>query len=211
MTPHFVETPLPPASDSVAPPSTAERPQGVRTFWQRRVRDPIVVQLTQGITPEKIALTLAVGSAMALFPAFGVTSLLCFLAALALRLNQPIIQILNQLLLPVHIGTFVLCVHFGEFLFRVPPEDRFHPNPNRLLEEYFTDFWSHPLHSLTSFAQALGGTLLYAIVAWLLLLPLFIPTVYYIARPIMRGIGKVKREVAAKKAAAAPPPEHPVP
>ena len=31
-----------------------------RTLWQRRVRDPIVAQLTQGITPEKIALTIAV-------------------------------------------------------------------------------------------------------------------------------------------------------
>ena len=37
-----------------------------RTFWQTRVRDPIVAQLTQGITPEKIALTIAIGSALAL-------------------------------------------------------------------------------------------------------------------------------------------------
>jgi len=44
-----------------------------RTSWQRHVIDPIAVQLTQGITPEKIALTLAVGSAFALFPILGLS------------------------------------------------------------------------------------------------------------------------------------------
>src|SRR5205823_3058237 len=38
-------------------PRGAGRGQGEgRSFWERRVRDPILAQLRQGITPEKIAL-----------------------------------------------------------------------------------------------------------------------------------------------------------
>ena len=65
--------------------------------------DPIAAQLTQGITPEKIALTLAVGSALALFPILGTTTLLCLLAGILLRLNQPIIQMVNALCTPLHL------------------------------------------------------------------------------------------------------------
>ncbi|MGC4071325.1 MAG: DUF2062 domain-containing protein [Nibricoccus sp.] len=71
---------------SQLPPAAAAQ-SAKRNFWQRRVRDPLVAQLTQGITPEKIALTLAVGTACALFPIIGMTTLLCALAAIALRLN----------------------------------------------------------------------------------------------------------------------------
>jgi uncharacterized protein (DUF2062 family) len=176
------------------------------------VRDPIVVQLTQGITPEKIALTLAVGSACALFPLFGVTSLLCFLVALALRLNQPLIQALNQLLLPVHIGSFLFLMWLGEVIFRVPMADRIVLNPWKIHEQYFEGFWSHPLSALATYLRENGDSVFYSIVAWAACVPIYVPLVYYVTRPLMRGIVKVKTEVAAKKAAvAAPPPDHPVP
>lgn len=206
-----------PAPVENTPPSAAPRahtpllPPRARTFWQRRIRDPIVVQLTQGITPEKIALTFAVGSACALFPVFGVTSLLCFVAALVWRLNQPIIQILNQLLFPVHVAAFLLCVRLGEMLFRVPAAERLTLYPWKMHEQYFEGFWSHPLRSLGFFLQDNADSVAYSIVAWALLLPLYVPLVYYSLRPVMRGIVKVKAEVAAKKAATAPPPSHPVP
>ncbi len=201
-----------------SPPSpAAPKPRGpllpprARTLWQRRVRDPIVVQITQGITPEKIALTFAVGSACALFPVFGVTSLLCFITALVWRLNQPIIQILNQLLFPVHVAVFLLCVRLGEMLFRVPVAERLTLDPWKMHVQYFEGFWSHPLSSLGFFLEDNADSVAYSIVAWALLLPLYVPLVYYTLRPVMRGIVKVKAEVAAKKAAAGPPPKHPVP
>ncbi len=163
------------------------------------------MQLTQGITPEKIALTFAIGSACALFPVFGVTSLLCFLAAFIWRLNQPIIQILNQLLLPVHIVTFLFCVRFGEILFRAPTTERLQLDPRKIHELYFEYFWSHPIHSLTFFLRDNADSVIYSIVAWSILLPLYVPIVYYTTRPLMRGIVRVKAEVAAKQAAVTPP------
>src|SRR6185436_5374216 len=87
---------------------------------QRRVLDPIVAQLTQGITPEKIALTIAVGSALALYPMLGVTTIFCFLAGILLRLNQPIIQVVNYLCFPVHLTTIYYCWLWGDRLFGTP-------------------------------------------------------------------------------------------
>ena len=72
-------------------------PAATRRFWQRWLVDPVTRQLTQGVTPEKVSLTIAVGSALALFPILGTTTWLCVLAGIALGLNQAIIQGVNAL------------------------------------------------------------------------------------------------------------------
>jgi uncharacterized protein (DUF2062 family) len=163
------------------------------------VRDPIVAQLTQGITPEKIALTVAVGSAVALFPILGTTTLLCFLVAWVLKLNQPITQLINQALWPVHVPAIFLCVKFGERVFQVH-HTRF---SIRLMNELL---WNNPKQFLHTF----GSTALYALVGWLILAPFYTAAVYYIALPIMRGVTQIKAQAAAK-AAAEQASDHPVP
>ena len=71
-----------------------------REGWRARVRRLLVEQLTQGVTPERIAFTIAFGAMLSVFPIFGVTTVLCAVAAWALRLNQPVIQLVNALLAP---------------------------------------------------------------------------------------------------------------
>lgn len=180
-------------------PASAE---SKRTFWQRRVRDPIIAQLTQGITPEKIALTIAIGSAFALFPVLGTTTLLCFLAGFLLRLNQPIIQLINQAFWPIHVPAIFGCVRLGEWIFKAP---HVHFSVRTMKDE----LWSSP----AIFFHNFGVTVLHAVVAWVALAPIYIAAVYYIALPITRAIYRVKAEAAAKAAleAAARGPEHPVP
>ena len=185
----------PPVSDtplSSPPPVTP-----ARTFWQRRVRDPLVAQLTQGITPEKLALTVAIGSACALFPVIGTTTLLCFLVGLALRLNQPIIQLINQAFWPIHVPVIFLCLRVGEHLFGLPKLKLSVHMMRELL-------WSDP----SGFFHRFGTAVLCAVVGWAVLAPVYCLAVYWIARPIMRGVVRVKDEAIAKKAR---PAEHPVP
>lgn len=170
-----------------------------RNFWQRRILDPIVAQLTQGITPEKISLTIAVGSAIALFPIIGMTTLLCFLVGLALKLNQPIIQLINQAFWPIHVPAIFLCVRLGERMFGAPHV--------RFSIKYMNElFWNEP----AQFFHKFGMVILYALVAWAVLAPFYIVTVYYVALPITRGVMRIKAEAAAK-AVAEKPPQHPVP
>ena len=67
-------------------------------FFHRRVVAPIVALLTQGITPGKIALSLAFGITLGVFPVLGTTTLLCVAAALMFGLNLPAIQLVNWLI-----------------------------------------------------------------------------------------------------------------
>lgn len=182
------------------PSADADRKTARRTLWQRRVRDPLVHQLTQGITPEKLALTVAVGSALALFPVLGTTTLLCFIAGIALRLNQPIIQLLNQALWPVHVPAIYGCLRLGARVFGVPPMSFSVHHAKAML-------WSQP----TLFFEEFGLSLVHAIVAWAILAPGYIVAVYYLSLPIMRAVDRVKHRAPAPATAPITPEDHPVP
>ena len=73
-----------------------------RVLVPRWLAEPIAAQITQGITPEKISLSLALGSLCAFFPILGVATPLCLLAGFALRLNQPVIQLVNAVTAPLY-------------------------------------------------------------------------------------------------------------
>ncbi len=199
----MAESPLP-ASDLI-PAAPAPPPGPTRTFWQRRVIDPVLAQLTQGITPEKIALTIAVGSALALFPMLGVTTLFCFLAGIVLRLNQPIIQVVNYLCTPIHIPLIFYCLHLGEKLFGVP-------HTRIRLGEFAKLVWDDPI----LFAHKFGLTVLHATVVWAIAAPVWIAVMYFTARTTLREIARVRAEAAARAAALVAPKvtdttDHPVP
>src|SRR6202451_1966790 len=86
----------------------------------RRLVRPVLDLLRQGVTPEKIALSLALGVALGVFPVLGSTTALCALAALVLRLNLPAIQIVNYFVYPLQIGLLIPFFRLGERLFRAP-------------------------------------------------------------------------------------------
>ncbi len=89
-----------------------------REFFHRRVVAPIVALLTQGITPERIALSLAFGIVLGIFPVLGSTTVLCATAALIFGLNLPAIQLVNYLIYPMQLFLLVPFIRMGETLFR---------------------------------------------------------------------------------------------
>jgi hypothetical protein len=90
-------------------------------FFHRRVVAPIVALLTQGITAEKIALSLSFGIVLGVFPVLGSTSLLCAAAAIIFGLNLPAIQLVNWLIYPLQLFFFLPFIRLGEMLFRAAP------------------------------------------------------------------------------------------
>jgi len=90
-------------------------------FFHRQVVAPIVALLTQGISPEKIALSVAFGIVLGIFPVLGATTVLCAVAALIFRLNPPAIQVVNYVIYPVQLFLLVPFIRIGEKLFRVAP------------------------------------------------------------------------------------------
>lgn len=69
--------------------------------WYRRVLDPILALLRQGVTPEKIAISIVLGVILGVFPVLGATTLLCAGAAILFRLNLPAIQLVNYVMYPL--------------------------------------------------------------------------------------------------------------
>ena len=69
--------------------------------------------LLQGISPRRLALTLAIGC----IPVLGVTTTLCVLVALALRLNFPVIQAANWTAAPLQLLLIVPFMRLGGRIF----------------------------------------------------------------------------------------------
>jgi uncharacterized protein (DUF2062 family) len=76
----------------------------LRSFWERKIVRPIIGLLKQGITPHKIALGLALGIVLGIFPVIGMTTLLCTVAAFLFRVNLPAIQVANYLVAPLQLA-----------------------------------------------------------------------------------------------------------
>lgn len=181
-------------ADTSKPPQSTPDTLPSNSVWQRRVRDPIVAQLTQGVTPDKIALTLAIGVACGLFPCLG-TWILCLAAAFAFKLNHPLIQIVNQLLWPIHIPAIPFYLGLGAKIF-----DR-HENLKgimRILTPGPT--WSERLDSFLSaeFWGHFGLVFLGGVLVWLVSVPFIVIGIYYPVRSAMRKFAALRQARAAK-------------
>lgn len=78
-----------------------------------KLREKLLEQLRQGVSPEALTLTVVLGLALGTFPVLGSTTLLCAGAAATLRLNQPLIQLINYFAYPVQLVLYVPLLMLG--------------------------------------------------------------------------------------------------
>lgn len=155
------------------------------SWWRRRILAPVAAQLYQGITPEKIALTLALGGVLAIFPILGSTTILCGLAAAVLRLNQPVIQLLNWLCYPLQLALLIPFYRAGEFL-GAPHLQLSIP---QLVERFKAGVWQF----IADFGLiALGG-----VGVWCLVAPPLAMLIYLAMRPALRALARRSSGTAA--------------
>ena len=98
----------------------------------------ILELLKQGITPHKIALATALGALLGIAPVLGTTIVSCTVAALALRLNLVLIQIVNNLVYPLQLLLLIPFVQAGQWLFRQPPLPL---SVSQIVDMFKHDFW----------------------------------------------------------------------
>jgi len=91
----------------------------LRSAIHRKLIQPFIELLKQGVTPGKIALTIALGISLGVIPVIGSTTMLCTLAALTLRLNLPAILLVNGLVYPLQLALLVPFLRSGAWIFRV--------------------------------------------------------------------------------------------
>jgi uncharacterized protein (DUF2062 family) len=89
-------------------------------MWKRvlaTMKRKAAVWLRQGISPRRLALTLALGFAIGCIPVVGIPTVLCAGLALALKLNLPAIQAANYAVMPLQVALIVPFVRLGGWLF----------------------------------------------------------------------------------------------
>jgi uncharacterized protein (DUF2062 family) len=161
-------------------PPAAEPQKG---FWHRRLVRPILRQLTQGVAPRQISFTLAVGGVCALFPFLGFTWLLNLLVGIILKLNQPILQTLNQLMTPIHLPMIFVYVRIGEWIWGA--EDSLFSISD--LIQQFAEL------SFMEFLQKFGWAGVHAFTAWTLSIPLIFAAIYFSIRPLIDRLARARQ------------------
>ena len=143
-------------------------------WYHRRVLQPLVRFLKQGITPEKLALTVAIGATVGISPLFGLTTIICIILATIFRLNQAAIQVANYMVYPVQLILIIPNIRIGESIFHVPH----FPLSVEEIKILFAESW---IDGLLTFGKSMligsGFWLLYAIpmgtLLYLGLIPVF--------------------------------------
>ncbi len=155
-------------------------------FFRRRIARPILELLRQGVTPEKMALSLALGVAIGVFPALGTTTALCALVAFIWRLNLPAIQIVNYFVYPVQLALIIPFFRAGEILFGAP---HLPLSALQIVAMVRASLWAS--------IRFLWTTTWHAMIAWCLAAPVFVALVYVLLVPILR---RGARQMAKAKA-----------
>jgi uncharacterized protein (DUF2062 family) len=144
------------------------------TVWRRQIVRPIVEFLRQGLTPEKLSFTIALGITLGVIPVLGSTVLLCTLAAFAFRLNLAAIQLVNWLVYPFQLALLIPFYRIGGWIFRTPASEL---SVVRILAMIRTNL----VHAIAT----LWTVTIHAVVAWLLLGSIATGLLYLLLVPVL--------------------------
>lgn len=147
--------------------------ENLKKIFQKRLLEPIKNQLQQGATPQGLALSVAFGISISIFPILGATTFLCLMFGIILKLNQPVLQATNYLLYPVQIIMIPVFLKLGADLTGSTPISF---NPQLIMAEFSAD--------VGLFFKKYGMAGLHGILAWLIVAPLLTWMSYKILFPI---------------------------
>lgn len=161
--------------------------RGPESFWRRRIVNPVIALLKQGMTPDKLAQTIGAAFVCSMFPILGTTSVINLIVGLRFRLNHPLMQTLNQLLSPVHVVMIVFYVWSGEWIWHAS-DDPF--TLSNFLDALRESSWSE------IFGQ-FGWAAAHAITAWAITAPIFFFALYWPFRRLFVAVAARRRGPAA--------------
>jgi uncharacterized protein (DUF2062 family) len=154
---------------------------------------PFIQLLRQGVSPEKIALTVALGVILGVTPVLGSTTLLCTLAAVALRLNLPGIQLVNGAVYPLQFILLIPFYRLGAWMFRADASAISLAGVLALMRQ---GVW----HAV----RTLWVVTVHALLAWLVLGMAALAVLYAALVPVVRGIWRSVQPGSATPSEARP-------
>jgi len=139
------------------------------------LKQRLIAFLKQGLTPQELALCVALGCVISVIPMLGTTTLLCALVAGVMRLNQAAIQSVNWVMYPLQFILLIPWYKLGAILFREPPI--------RLTGQQVKDIiaagWLQAI-------QLLWTTTWHAVIAWALVAVPVAFLIFLLLRPTFR-------------------------
>lgn len=84
--------------------------------FQQLAKAKLLGWLSEGVSPWRLALTLALGFSIGLLPFTGVPTVICLGLALVLRLNLPAIQAANLIAWPAQLVALLPMVRLGQWV-----------------------------------------------------------------------------------------------
>ena len=146
------------------------------------IRGNVRAWLGQGISPQRLAITLALGFAIGCLPVVGIPTLLCAGLALGLRLNLPAMQAANYAAMPFQLALIVPFVRLGGWLFSSAPE-----------RAALSGVWLHP--SASGLALQSGAMVGHTLTAWLVIAA---PAVLLLFTPLTLVLRRIPAVAAAE-------------
>ncbi|MEN9722282.1 MAG: hypothetical protein RJB38_268 [Pseudomonadota bacterium] len=141
------------------------------SLLRRKLLQPLLEQLQQGATPEKLAWSVSLGISCGLFPILGSTTFLCAGVGALFRLNHVAMQTVNYLAYAPQLVLIPVFIRAGEWLMQSPPITI----DLIAMKELF-------LKSPPEFFRQFGSAAIHGMVAWVVIMP--VPT-WLVARGLI--------------------------
>ena len=132
----------------------------VADWFRRKVKDPLIAELKQGITAKELAAASAVSLAIAVNPFIGTTTILCLLAGKIFRLNHVVMQVINYFSYPLQIALIIPWIRLGEKLTGSEPQ---------VIE--FSQMKAEFSQSFANFVSKFCEMGLHALLGWIVVIP----------------------------------------
>jgi uncharacterized protein (DUF2062 family) len=167
----------------------------MKKFVRNRILMPLQELLLEGLTPNKVALSLALGFACGVYPMLGATTILCLVVGGLFGLNHLAMQLVNYFAYPLQILLVIPQLRLGEFLLNASPL-------RMSLHQIARLVYNEPRHSVS----VLGISLLHAIVGWFVVSAIAVPILYFAFFQVLKRIPlKQLRDERLQQSMLAPP------
>jgi hypothetical protein len=150
----------------------------LRDWLKRKVGDPLIALVKRGLSPEDLALAIAVGLCLGVNPIIGSTTVLCLVAGRIFRLNHLVLQTVNQLAYPLQFALLVPFVRLGE---SITGAEALPLSPSLLIEEFQRSFWG--------FVAKFGLAYVHGLLGWVLVVPVTCLGLYFLLVRLFRRRG----------------------
>lgn len=142
-------------------------------WFKKRLIDPLLSLLRQGLSPKDLALCAALGIGVGVFPVLGVSTPALAVLALTLRLNLAAIQLVSYATAPLQLALIIPFMRLGEMALGSTPQ----PMSISAAMELMTQ---GVLHAIVT----LWDAIIHATVGWFLIGPILIFLLFRILVPI---------------------------